>query len=77
MSLMKEVWNATKICTKFGWCASKFIVKNTPTVLGVAWEVKKEISSVIEEEIHAYKKEKKELEMEEKIKMLTHKGIKR
>ncbi len=74
MSLIKDVWNATKVCTKFGWCTGKFIVKNTPTVLGVAWEVKKEISEGIVDAHGKYIKEKKEQEMEDKIKMLTYKG---
>lgn len=74
MSLIGEVWNATKVCTKFGWYTGKFIVKNTPTVLGVAWEVKKEITDGIVDVHNQYLKEKKEQEMEDAIKMLTHKG---
>lgn len=57
-----KVWTITKILSIFGWNTRKFIAKNTPTVLGVAWEIKKE---------------QKELEMEDKIKMLSHTGVKK
>ena len=38
-----QVWTITKCLSIFTWCVGKFIVKNTPTVIGVAWQVKKEI----------------------------------
>ncbi len=72
-----KVWTITKFLSVCGWCTGKFIVKNTPTVLGAAWEIKREISDSIVEEYQEYKKEQKKLEMEERIKMLTHKGAKK
>lgn len=69
-----KVWTITKFLSILGWSTGKFIAKNTPTVIGVALEIKKEINETIVNEYHDYKKEKKELEIEEKIKMLTSKG---
>ncbi|MAD41920.1 MAG: hypothetical protein CL623_05960 [Arcobacter sp.] len=69
-----KVWTITKLLSSATWITGKFIAKNTPTVLGAAWEIKKEINEVIVDEYQSYKKEQKELEMDERIKMLTHKG---
>ena len=66
-----QVWTITKCLSIFTWCVGKFIVKNTPTVLGIAWQVKKEISNEIAQGIHEYKQEQKLLALEEKIKELT------
>ena len=66
-----KAWTITKFLTSITWLTGKFIVKNTPTVVGAAWEIRKEISETITDEYQQYKKEQKELEMEEKIKMLT------
>jgi len=72
-----KVWTVTKFLSACGWCTGKFIVKNTPTVLGAAWEIKKEVTETITDEYYQYKKEQKELEMEEEIKMLSNKGFKK
>jgi len=66
-----QVFTIAKCLTQFAWIGSKFIVKNTPTVLGVAWQVKKEISNEIAQGIHEYKQEQRQLALEEKIKSLT------
>lgn len=66
-----QVWAVTKFLTSATWLTGKFIAKNTPTVLGVAWEIKKEMNEAIVEEYQQYKKEQKELELEEKIKMIS------
>lgn len=66
-----QVWTIFKCLSIFTWGTGKFIVKNTPTVLGVAWQVKKEISSEIAQGIHEYKQEQKLLALEEKIKELN------
>lgn len=71
-----KIWTITKLLTAGTWCTGKFIAKNTPVVLGVAWDVKKEITSTIAEEYNNYKKEQKQLALEEKIKMLSYKGDK-
>jgi hypothetical protein len=49
------------------------VVKNTPAALGMAWEIKKEISQEIAKGIHEARKEQKALALEQEIKML--KGI--
>lgn len=72
-----KVWIITKFLSIFGWHTGKFIVKNTPTVLGAAWEIKKEINEAIVETHNEYVKEQKELEIENQIKMLTQKGAKK
>lgn len=72
-----KFWTITKCLSIFGWCTGKFIVKNTPTVLGVAWEIKKGISEAIVETHNEYVKEQKELEIENQIKILNHKGVKK
>ncbi len=71
-----KIWTVTKFLSVCGWCIGKFIVKNTPTILGAAWEIKKEVTETIVDEYSQYQKEQRELEMEEKIKMLTHNGVK-
>ena len=71
-----KAWTITKCLSIFGWCTGKFIVKNTPTVLGAAWEIKKEISESIANEYQQTKKEQQILKMENQIKMLTQKGAK-
>ena len=36
-----QAWTIFKCLSIFTWSTGKFIVKNTPTVLGVAWQIKK------------------------------------
>lgn len=62
-----QVWCVTKFLTGALWCTTKFVAKNTPAALGMAWEVKKEISNAIAEEIHEARKEQKQIALEEKI----------
>ena len=70
-TLGSVLWDVTKIITKFSWCSTKFIVKNTPTAIGVAWEIKKEISDNIAQGIHEVNQEKKKLDLENEIKLLN------
>ena len=65
------VWSITKFISSFLWCSTKFVVKNTPTALGMAWEVKKEISNTIADEIQEVRKEQKKIALEEKILQLN------
>lgn len=60
-------WSITKFISSFLWCSTKFVAKNTPTALGMAWEVKKGISNAIAEEIQEVRKEQKQLALEDKI----------
>lgn len=71
MGLAKELWEATKICTSFGWQASKFIIKNTPATLGMLWEIRKEVSNGIAQSIQEIQKQQKIAELDEKIKALS------
>ncbi|WP_121628738.1 hypothetical protein [Poseidonibacter antarcticus] len=66
-----KIWTITKFLTSCGWNTGKFVVKNTPTALGAAWEIKKEVTETIVDVHNEYIKEQKELAMEEKIKMLS------
>lgn len=69
-STASQVWSITKFLSSFLWCSTKFVFKNTPTALGMAWEVKKEISNAIAEEIQEAKKQQKQIALEEKIMQL-------
>lgn len=62
-----QIWCVTKFLTGALWGTTKFVAKNTPAALGMAWEVKKEISNAIAEEIHEARREQKQLALEEKI----------
>ena len=66
-----QIFTIAKCLTQFAWIGTKFVAKNTPTVLGVAWQIKKEISNEIAQGIHEYKQEQRQLALEEKIKALT------
>ena len=70
-STTSQIFTIAKCLTQFAWTGSKFIVKNTPTILGVAWQIKKEISNEIAQDIHEYKQEQRQLALEEKIKALS------
>jgi hypothetical protein len=63
MGFGKFMFEATKFVGKATWCTSKFVVKNAPTAIGIAWQVKKEITEeivqIIEEEKKAYKEQKR------------------
>ena len=68
------LWGLTKEVTKFTYESGKFIVKNTPTALGVMCEVKKEVSkeinllaNEISLEIEKSKREEKEKELDQEI----------
>lgn len=69
-SIGSLLWGATKIVSKFTWDSTKFIAKNTPTALGAAWEVKKEISNGIAQGIHEIQQENKRINLENEIKAL-------
>ncbi len=69
-STASQIWTITKCLSIFTWGVSKFIVKNTPTVIGVAWQIKKEISNEIVQSIQDIKQEQKQIALENKIKEL-------
>lgn len=66
-----QIFTIAKCLTQFAWIGTKFVAKNTPTVLGVAWQIKKEISNEIAQGIHEYKQEQRQLALDEKIKALS------
>ena len=65
-----QAWSVTKFITGALWCSTKFVAKNTPAAIGMAWEVKKEISNSIAKEIEQTKKEQQQLELDNKIAQL-------
>ncbi len=69
-SAIGQAWTITKCLSIFTWGVSKFIVKNTPTVIGAAWQIKKEISNEIAQSIHEARQEQKQLALKDKIKEL-------
>jgi len=66
-SKTEQVWSVSKLILSFLWSSSKFIVKNTPTVLDMAWEVKKEISNEVATQMENERKKQKTLDMNNKI----------
>lgn len=70
ISTASEIWSLTKIVSKFLWCGTKFVVKNTPAAIGMAWEMKKEISNTIAQDIHNFQQAQKKLALEEQIAQL-------
>ncbi len=75
-SNLGKAWTITKFLSAVTWLTGKFIVKNTPTILGVAWEAKKEFSRNIADLPNQYDKAQKKIKIEEKIHELTYKGNK-
>lgn len=71
MSVIKEIWQGSKILTKCAWLGSKFVIKNTPAALGMLWEVKKEINSALAQGLHDVKIEYKRNQLENKINQLN------
>jgi hypothetical protein len=67
-------WQVTKFIGGAAWCSTKFVAKNTPAALGMAWEIKKEISQEIAKGIHEARKEQKALALDQEIKMLKGKS---
>ena len=76
-STLGKIWTLTKILSIFTWSTGKFIAKNTPTAVGIAWEVKKEVSQEITAVIQEVIKEQKQLKLDEEIKQLSQKGEKK
>ena len=66
-----QIFTIAKCLTQFAWIGTKFVAKNTPTVLGVAWQIKKEISNEIALGIHEIRQEQRQLALDEKIKALS------
>jgi len=66
-SIGSMLWGATKLLTKATWCTTKFVAKNTPAAIGLAWEIRREISHGISEAIHETKQEQKRVALDKKI----------
>lgn len=62
-----------KCLTTLSIDTGKFVAKNAPTVLGVAWKIRQELVEAIEHEYMLYKKEQKQHEFEENIKRILQK----
>jgi len=72
-SKTEQAWSVTKFISSFLWSAGKFIVKNIPSVLGMAWKVKKEISHEVAIQMENERKKQKTLKMDNKILELKNK----
>lgn len=70
-SLGSFLWQITKLFTKCTWYGSKFVVKNAPAAIGMAWEVKKEITKEIAQRLHEGKQAYKEMLIEQEIAKLA------
>ncbi len=66
-STLSLLWSATKFLSKSTWFVTKFVVKNTPTALGIAWQIKQEITNEIATSIQEERKAQKERLLEEQI----------
>ena len=70
-SLGSFLWQITKLFTKCTWYGSKFVVKNAPAAIGMAWEIKKEITKGVAQGLHEAKQTYKEMLIEQEIAKLT------
>ena len=70
-SLGSFLWQITKLFTKCTWYGSKFVVKNAPAAIGMAWEIKKEITKEIAQGLHEAKQTYKEMLIEQEIAKLA------
>ena len=62
-----KIWTIFKCLSIFTWVTGKFIVKNTPTVVGTAWQIKKEISEGISQAIHEVQQEQRKSALDKEI----------
>ena len=62
-----KIWTIFKCLSIFTWGTGKFIVKNTPTVVGTAWQIKKEISEGISQAIHEVQQEQRKSALDKEI----------
>ena len=76
-SLGSFLWQITKLFTKCTWYGSKFVVKNAPAAIGMAWEVKKEITKEIAQGLHEAKQTYKEMLIEQEIAKLAEQATSR
>lgn len=72
-STIGQIFTVGKFLTIFGWNTGKFIIKNAPTALGYAWQIKKEISDEISQSIHDVKQKEKEIAIMKQIENLKSK----
>ena len=70
-SLGSFLWQITKLFTKCTWYGSKFVVKNAPAAIGMAWEIKKEITKEIAQGLHEAKQTYKEALIQQEIAKLA------
>ena len=70
-SLGSFLWQITKLFTKCTWYGSKFVVKNAPAAIGMAWEIKKEITKEIAQGLHEAQQTYKEMLVEQEIAKLA------
>ena len=76
-SLGSFLWQITKLFTKCTWYGSKFVVKNAPAAIGMAWEIKKEITKEIAQGLHEAKQTYKEMLIEQEIAKLAEQATSR
>ena len=76
-SLGSFLWQITKLFTKCTWYGSKFVVKNAPAAIGMAWEIKKEITKEIAQGLHEAKQTYKEMLIEQEIAKLPEQATSR
>ena len=74
-SLGSFLWQITKLFTKCTWYGSKFVVKNAPAAIGMALEVKKEITKEIAQGLHEAKQAYKEMLIEQEIAKLAEQRV--
>ena len=77
MDVAKGVFGIGKNLLKFGFTGTTCIVKNTPKAIATVASAKRQLTDTITEEYAKYQKEQKEEALEEKIKQLSAKRIKR
>lgn len=65
-------WSTLKLLCKCAWFGSKFAVKNAPAAIGMAWEIKKEITNEVIKGIEEVHRNMKEQSIEEQIHQLKY-----
>jgi hypothetical protein len=74
MGIMKDIFEITGLLAKGTFQATVFTVKNTPKAIGMAWQVKKELSEELSKVIHEVRLEQKKDAIEDKLLLIEKKS---
>lgn len=66
------LWSNLKLLCKCTWLGSKFAIKNAPTAIGMAWEIKKEMTNEVLKGIEEVRRSLQEQRIDEQIHQLKY-----